>query len=308
MPTPEQGIPKVKGIGDIKSLLLNPATTSHFYVRIAMPSGMTQYLSDNRISFDSETLSLMCCEATLPGSNMATLEVNNDFHGVTERYAYRRVYDDRIDLTFYVDAQNYMPIRVFEVWMKYIAQESADTPQEDRSTAEDPISRKKGTTSRDYSYFYRFNYPNNYISNDMTITKFEKSSPLRTIDPAISLLSTGGGFLSYSFVRVYPISIASMPVSYDSSQLLKCTVSMSYIRYVLDTADPIESAPPAASLSSATPAQQAQYNSTLENLSGTGALATSGSSLTVGGVSQSAANASGNTVSGFTVGSNSNVG
>lgn len=301
----EQGKPKVKGVGDIKTLLLNPATTSHFYVHIGMPTGMTKYLSDNRIGFDSETLSLMCCEATLPGSNMATLEVNNDFHGVTERYAYRRVYDDRIDLTFYVDALNYTPIRVFEVWMKYIAQESSDTPQPDKSIAEDTNGRKGGT-SRDPAYFYRFNYPNNYISNDMIVTKFERSSPLKTIDPAKSLLSTGGGYLSYSFMRVYPISIASMPVSYDSSQLLKCTVSMSYIRYVMDTADPIELAPPEASLSAGTPAQQAQFNSTLQNLSGTGALANTGS--TVGGVSQSAANASGNTVSGFTVGANSNVG
>jgi hypothetical protein len=29
-----------------------------------------------------------------------THESNNDFHGATERFAYRRLYDDRIDLTF----------------------------------------------------------------------------------------------------------------------------------------------------------------------------------------------------------------
>ena len=305
----EQGIPKVKGVGDIKTFLLNPATTSHFYVHLNLPSKFLTYLNQNKVFYDSETLSLMCCEATLPGSNMATLEINGDFHGVTERHAYRRVYDDRIDLTFYVDAQNYTSIRLFEVWMKYIAQEAADTPQSDKSPNEDPISKLKGSTSRYPNYFYRFNYPDNYMSDDMIITKFERSSPLKTIVPGKSILSTGGGFLTYNFYRCFPISISSMPVSYDSSQLLKCTVSISYIRYVMDTASdppPIVAAPngsirPADQLSAAA---QAQYNSVGSNLTGTGALSTT---TTVGGTSHAAANASGNTVSGFTVGANSDI-
>ena len=39
--------------------------------------------------------------------------------------------------------------------------------------------------------------------------------------------------LTYNFVRAFPIAVASMPVSYDASSLLKCTVSMSYIRYYI---------------------------------------------------------------------------
>ena len=42
--------------------------------------------------------------ASLPGSNLATIDVNNDRTGVTEKHVHRRVFDDRIDLTFYVDA------------------------------------------------------------------------------------------------------------------------------------------------------------------------------------------------------------
>jgi len=42
-----------------------------------------------------------------------------------------------------------------------------------------------------------------------------------------------GNYLQYGFVQAYPISMASMPVSYDSSQLLKCMVSFTYNRYVL---------------------------------------------------------------------------
>jgi len=40
--------------------------------------------------------------------------------------------------------------------------------------------------------------------------------------------------LTYGFVKAYPISINSMPVSYEASSLLKCTVSMTYIRYYID--------------------------------------------------------------------------
>ena len=39
--------------------------------------------------------------------------------------------------------------------------------------------------------------------------------------------------IEYEFFRTFPLAINSMPVSYDSSSLLKCTVSMCYIRYIL---------------------------------------------------------------------------
>ena len=39
--------------------------------------------------------------------------------------------------------------------------------------------------------------------------------------------------ITYEFIGAYPISISSMPVSYEASSLLKCTVSMSYLRYVM---------------------------------------------------------------------------
>ena len=104
-------------VSKIKANLLHPALTSHFLVEIPFPNygkskgGFGQYLSDNGVKYDGEKLRLLCSEATLPGSSIATHENNTDFTGVTEKFAYRRVYDDRIDLTFYVDAVNYLPIR-----------------------------------------------------------------------------------------------------------------------------------------------------------------------------------------------------
>ena len=44
-------------------------------------------------------------------SSMATANLDNDFTGVSEKYAHRRVFDETIDLTFYCDAKEYLPIR-----------------------------------------------------------------------------------------------------------------------------------------------------------------------------------------------------
>lgn len=221
-------MPTVRNIAKIKSSLLHPALTSHFEVTIPKPPGgdFDRFLKYNGVNLDQERLNLMCSEATLPGSNLATFEINDNFHGVTERHAYRRIYDDRIDLTFYVDADNYLPIRYFETWMKYIVDESRGKQAD------------KNAGSEDREYFYRVRYPegtNGYTSDGLTVTKFERTGNKNNS-------SYQGSTLEYKFIRAFPISINSMPVSYDSSSLLKCTVSMSYIRYVLiqgsDKAEP----------------------------------------------------------------------
>jgi len=220
-------MPSAKSIQDIKTNLLNPALTSLYYVTVGKPKGKEPGKVDNFFAANlgnttnQEKLNLMCCEATLPGSNLATLELTNDRTGVTERHAYRRVYDDRIDLTFYVNAEDYLPIRYFETWIKYIAQESIAKD----ATKGESISP---------NYFYSFQYPDNYMDpNGLTVTKFEKSSLGNEGKTSTGGAGKKGGTLTYTFIRSFPVSINSMPVSYDSSSLLKCTVSMSYIRYLV---------------------------------------------------------------------------
>jgi len=263
-------MPSPKSIAQIKTNLLHPATTSHFEVKIPFPKGIQagdRYWKDNGVNLNQDKMHLMCSEATLPGSNLATLELTNDHTGVTERHAYRRVYDDRIDLTFYVDAENYLPIRFFETWIKYTAFES--------KAPDDAI----GVSLDSDNYFYRFRYRDEYVAKSgLEVTKFERSSYTRVKGSATSL--------TYKFVNAFPISLSSMPVSYDSSSLLKCTVSMSYIRYYIDRTVNENSS------SASTPTEQAQFNTsnlTLPGLEGAGALSTGGLSLAV-------ANASGNTI------------
>jgi hypothetical protein len=208
----------------------------------------------------------MCSEATLPGSSLATFEINDNFHGVTERHAYRRIYDDRIDLTFYVDAKNYLPIRFFETWIKYIVNESIEAPAD-------------GVGSTDHNYFYRVRYPEGtggYTANGLKVIKFERDYKQK---------------LEYEFIKSFPISITSMPISYDSSSLLKCTVSMTYIRYVLIQGSNKEETPPQSNFN-LTPEQLARinsipFNSNVDLSSVTGNITPGGVPFNSAGASQS---------------------
>ena len=257
-------MPTVRNVAKIKSSLLHPALTSHFEVKIPNPPGLTDnYLTANGLSPYAglqDQLNLMCSEATLPGSNLATFEINDNFHGVTERHAYRRVYDDRIDLTFYVDAENYIPIKYFEIWMKYIAGES--------------VSAGGGKlSSGNPNYFYRVNYPDQYMCEQgLEVIKFERTGDKDNSKYA----TTKGNVLVYKFINAFPISITSMPVSYDSSSLLKCSVSLSYIRYLMmptgtdpepkgTTADAPAPVRSTGDPSAPNPIQQATFNNVITN-------------------------------------------
>ena len=114
---------------------------------------------------------------------------------------------------------NYLPIRFFESWIRYIVDEN-DTAEE------------KGTNRLSANYHYRVRYPegndNSYSNTNLgyrtkiEIVKFERDYINN---------------LRYTFLKAYPLSISSMPISYDSSSLLKCTVGFTYIRYYIDELD-----------------------------------------------------------------------
>ncbi len=214
-------MPKTRSVSDVKSNLLRPALTSVFEVEIGLPSSslgtkLRRLLNGTR----QDQLNLMCSEAVLPGSQLATTELNNDFTGVTERHAYRRIYDETIDLSFYVDATNYLPIQFFEEWISGIVNEN----QQD---------------ARDYNYSYRAMYPDDYMAQGLKVIKFEKDYDDQNNDikgtmgsRSYKIRNGTGRSLTYEFIRSYPKAITSMPVTYDASSLLKCSVQMTYVRYV----------------------------------------------------------------------------
>ena len=186
-------------VDEVKANLLRPSLTSYFAVQIPLPNGKVRSKLEEVLGADQGQLNLLCTDTSLPGSQLTTMDINNDRTGVTEKHAYRRMFDDRIDFTFYVDASNYLPIRFFETWMKGIMMED-----------------EKGNTDKVYNY--RPTYPDEYTADQgLKIFKFERDYKQ---------------FMTYEFIRSFPLSISSMPVSYSGNDLLKCTVSMSYIRYI----------------------------------------------------------------------------
>tara|TARA_R100000030_G_scaffold88478_1_gene72434 strand:- start:983 stop:1831 length:849 start_codon:yes stop_codon:yes gene_type:complete len=243
-------MPSIKQVADLKSSILRPSLTSIFYVEVPLPtnegsdSAFRQFLQEEGVTWASsqETLNLLCAEASLPGSSTAVFEINNDRSGVTERHAHRKVFDDRINLTFYVDVEQYLPIMFFESWIKYIS--GAGTINDNTPSAS--------------NYFYRMNYADDYTADQgLKVIKFEKDYKSKE---SVSWKQTGQQ-LEYQFYRAFPIAINSMPVSYDTSNILKCTVSMSYIRYIVQRTTSSET----STQSKTTPANKSEFNVNLKS-------------------------------------------
>ena len=198
--------PQKKVLSDLKASILNPALTSHFQCWFYPPSPVRSLLPTGEVQ-DDRMWSLSCSEAGLPGTSLATHELTNDHTGITERHVYRRQYDTTSSFTFYVD-HDYKIINFFEKWIGYIVNEGYDHLQDDGVS----------NPSAD-NYFYRVNFPNLYQTS-IYVKKFEKDYER---------------VLEYKFLNAYPISINTMPVTYEASQLLKCTVNFNFSRYLVET-------------------------------------------------------------------------
>jgi hypothetical protein len=226
-------VPQARSIDSIRRFILKPALTHLFSVELTPPNGFISWaanFTDFPFIYNNELtdkISILCNEANLPGSSFLTHEINNDYTGQTERHAYRRTYDDRIDLTFYVDT-DYDIIKYFQAWTTYINNDRLSGRYKKKPDVD-------ATASGMPTYNTRVRFPNDYKS-EIKIIKFEKNADFSARYP-------GGGFLGesqlenleYTFINAFPISINSTPVSYDQPSILKCTVSFTYSRYLLAT-------------------------------------------------------------------------
>jgi hypothetical protein len=199
----------------LKSKILDLAQTSIFQVRVRPPEEVLKFLRNTMRGSDltNDTLDdiyLLCHDAKLPATSLATHDVTDDYQGVTEKLAYRRIYDESIDLTFYVD-HNYKVIELFDGWIDYISGLGVTGTRDQYKSVPTP---------------FRFAYPDSYRDN-IYLTKFEKDLSRSTS-------------LGYTFIKAYPSSMISIPVTYGASDILRCTVSFTYVRYVrervMDTA------------------------------------------------------------------------
>jgi len=188
----------------LKAKFMNLAQTSQFMVKFQPPADVATMLEGRGLNYRDESgfLELLCNETSLPGSTLATHDKTNDYMGVTEKLAYRRIYDETLDMTFYVD-KKYKIIEFFEGWIDWIS-----------GVGDNPggIAAYKNT-----QVGFRNHFPDSYKTN-IHVNKFEKDLLDRQ--------------LYHTFVDAFPIAINNIPISYETSDILRFSVSFSYVRYV----------------------------------------------------------------------------
>ena len=107
-----------------KNIIGPLAQTNHFLVTFssltpAVESYLASYcdIADVR-DFMARRMGILCSDASLPNSTLATAEVKDNFMGVPQQFAHTRFYTD-IAYSFYID-EDYTLLKIFEGWMEYI--------------------------------------------------------------------------------------------------------------------------------------------------------------------------------------------
>jgi hypothetical protein len=193
---------------DARDLMGNLAQTNHYLVSFSsLKRTITNHLrlkfSINDVdNYLSRKAGILCSEASLPSSSLATGEVRDNFMGIPQEFAHTRLYTD-LDFTFYVD-NDYTNLRVFEGWMDYI---TSGSEYFDRAN------------ELDDNYYRRVMYPDDYKVQTMRIIKFERNYKQQ---------------LEYQFINAFPKLITAIPVSYGQSDILKVNVTFNYDRYIVN--------------------------------------------------------------------------
>lgn len=191
--------PRPRKISEFKPLFSRLAQTSHYQVIFGGLSGpLRSYLLQRGVDsrFINESVGLLCNSASLPGSSFATSDIVGNYTGVAEKMAHTRTFI-QLDLEFYVD-HSYKTLKFLEHWMEFISSGSGEQPY------------KEG-------YHFRMRYPDQYKCNATRIIKFDRDY---------------NRFIEYTFYGLFPLTLNSTSVSYESSGILKASASFNYERYV----------------------------------------------------------------------------
>jgi hypothetical protein len=161
-------------------------------------------------------ISLMCDEATLPGTQAATGQINGLYTGSGQfNYAHTRMYND-LTLSWIGDA-NMTALKFVNTWMESIFQEKVDdskTYQTIIQTSPDQVDKRNRNRS------VRLNYPDEYTMQ-ISVLKGEKNN---TSD-------IGRASIRYVMEGAYPYSVDSIPLSFGTTTLVKVTANFYYERW-----------------------------------------------------------------------------
>jgi hypothetical protein len=197
---------------DARDLMGNLAQTNHYLVSFSTLKDTikghlrSKFEIGDLDNYLSRKAGILCSEASLPSSSLATGEVKDNFMGIPQEFAHTRLYTD-IDFTFYVD-NDYTNLRIFEGWIDYITSGSEMLG---------PIG--DGVSELDDNYYRRVMYPDDYKVQTMRIIKFERDYKQQ---------------LEYQFINAFPKLITTIPVSYGQADILKVSVSFNYDRYIVN--------------------------------------------------------------------------
>ena len=192
-------MPRPKKISELKSVVAKLAQTSHYEVTFGGLDGkLSDHLQKRGVdtSFITRSAGLLCSSASIPGSSLATADIKGNFMGVQEKMAHSRIFTE-MQLEFYVDS-DYRMIKFLEHWMEFITDGSGKDQTERR-------------------YYYRMRYPDLYKCDKTKIVKFDRDFKKE---------------IEYTFIGLFPKNLTSIPVSYDSSNILKVSASFEYERYI----------------------------------------------------------------------------
>ena len=192
-------VPRPRPISEFLPKFQNVAQTSQYIVKFALPvSPLRSFLRRKGVNdrFIAEDIGLLCSDAVLPGSALASVDARGDFQGVIEKFAHTRNFT-QMNLEFYVD-NDYKILKFFEHYIEFITGSSAADPTSD-------------------TYHFRLNFPSDYKMNETRIVKFERDY---------------NRFLEYRFIGLFPLSLQSTRVSYQGSSVLKANVTFSFDRYI----------------------------------------------------------------------------
>ena len=202
--------PYVRAINprDAREVFGKTSQSNQFQVTFnGIPSGLSSHLRQkfnvsNAAYFMGSKGNLLCSEASLPASSLATQSIDNDFVGISQEFAHKRLYTD-IDFTYMID-YDYTILRIFEGWIDYISSGSETLD---------------GLSETSDNYYRRMRYPDAYKSQSMFVTKFEKDFQYR---------------IDYQFYNIFPKMMTAIPLSYGGAEILKLTVSFNYDRYIVN--------------------------------------------------------------------------
>ena len=151
-----------------------------------------------------QKMSLLCTQAEIPGTSFVPSTAVGHFQGIQEEFPNLRNFPP-LNLVFYCDADHVI-IEVLETWMSFI----------------NPIQNG----SKNPVAYSRFNYPEEY-KETLHVTKFERDTFIKESRAA----SYQSDMTSYEFVNIWPSNLTSMRVAYGDSNVLRCTVQLTYDRF-----------------------------------------------------------------------------